>query len=321
MKKAESDFVKNIAVGDKVSSVFVVAKKEYKAKKNGEPYVALTLSDKTGAINSVLWDNVSPAREVLDQSDIVWVEGDVGNYNGPQLTLRNIKMINDDEYSISDLLRSVEDIGKIETSMMSLLEKTQNPWIKKFIRSIQDNKEFMGNFKKAPGGGKWHHSYFGGLFEHTYEVMQLCDTTCDLHSEVDRDLCLAGAFIHDCGKVFELSYDITFDYTDKGRLVGHIIQGNDYIMGHIQAIDGFPEDIAVNLQHIILSHQGEYVQRSPVLPQTLEACVVYHCDNLDSQVNAYKNVICGPREEGQKWSKWLTIINRQLFLKNETNDS
>ena len=91
MKKAESDFVKNIAVGDKVSSVFVVAKKEYKAKKNGEPYVALTLSDKTGAINSVLWDNVSPAREVLDQSDIVWVEGDVGNYNGPQLTLRNIK--------------------------------------------------------------------------------------------------------------------------------------------------------------------------------------------------------------------------------------
>jgi len=318
--KKEADFVKNIAAGCKVNACFAVARKESKSRKNGEPFVSIVFADRTGTINGVVWDNVQQAKDVLNEHDIVWVTGDVGDYNGPQLTVRSIRGCKPDEYDLADLMKTAGDIPKIESDVRVLLGAIKNKWLKTLAAEIWKDAAFMERFKKAPGGWKWHHSYFGGLFKHTWEVMELCARTCDLHPEADRDLCILGGFIHDVGKVFELFYELSFEYTDAGRLVGHIVQGNDFIIAKMKGIDGFPPEIAVHVQHIILSHQGEYEQRSPVLPQTLEACIVYHCDNLDSQTNAFKSVIFGPREEGQTWSKWLTIIDRQLLLKEQKSD-
>jgi 3'-5' exoribonuclease len=316
--KREADFVKNIAIGGKVNTFFAVAKKDFKTKKNGDPYVAVMLADKTGTVNGVIWDDVAAAKAVLNEHDIVWVAGDVGDYSGsPQLTVRTVRGCKKEEYDIGDLIKSVENLDRIEADIKGLLGGIQDQRVKALAAAIWKDAEFMEKFRKAPGGLRWHHSYFGGLMQHTWEVMELCNKACDLHPEADRDLCILGAFIHDFGKVFELSYDLTFDYTDAGRLIGHIIQGNDFIVGKMKGIKEFPEELAVHIEHILLSHQGEYEQRSPVLPQTLEACIVYHSDNLDSQANAFKSVIYGPREEGQKWSKWLTIINRSLLLKEE----
>ncbi|MFC2140465.1 3'-5' exoribonuclease YhaM family protein [Candidatus Auribacterota bacterium] len=314
LDKINKQFVKNLKVGSRVNSYFKIDTIDRRSKKNGDPFLTLTISDASGVISGVAWDNVETIQREISESRIVFIVGEVGDYSGLQFNVKNVRKCAKDEYQIAALVKTIPNRDKIKEQIQEILFSGNNVWLKKLSEVFLKDESFIDKFMRAPGGWKWHHSYIGGLMRHTYEVMEICQKMCELHPEINRDICLFGAFMHDIGKIFELKYDPVFEYTDRGKLIGHIILGNNFLLDKIKMIPDFPNDLEMELQHILLSHQGEYEQRSPVLPQTLEACVVYHADNLDSQANAVKSVIFGTREKDQTWSKWLTIINRQLKL-------
>ncbi|MFC1809601.1 3'-5' exoribonuclease YhaM family protein [Candidatus Omnitrophota bacterium] len=311
-------FVSDIRTNSSISTYFLVSKKEKKLKKNGEPYLRLVLSDKSGNIDANMWDAIDNALTVLKQNVIVKIEADVTEYRGqPQLTIRSLSSLSENDYDITLLIKALPNIQNVFDDLQAHLEKVNNPFLKTLIKIFLNDSVFVDKFLKCPGGMLWHHAYIGGLLQHTYEVMQLGLEMCKLNPEVDQDLVIVGAFLHDIGKIEELDYSLAFNYTDEGRLLGHICIGYEIIESHARGIENFPQNLLLELKHILLSHQGEYEQRSPVLPQTIEACIVYHCDNLSSQTNAFKSVVYGPRLEGETWSKWFPIISRQLLLREE----
>lgn len=310
----EKIFIKDFEVGQKIDSYFVVETFDTRTKNNGDTYLTMTLVDGSGSVKAVAWDNVDRIKDVLNASRVVRILAMANNYNGIQLTLKSAAVCKEGTYELKNLIKSDPESDEILEKIKTRLSQIENQWLLKLIDLFLNDEEFMKRYVKAPGGWKWHHAYVGGMMRHSYEIMQICDTTCDIHKEADRDLCAFGGFVHDMGKIYEMRYDAFFEYTDLGKMVGHIILGNDILIEKINQIPDFPSELKMHLQHMLLSHQGEYEQRSPVLPQTLEACILYHADNLDSQSNAFKSVTCGPRDEGQSWSKWFPIINRQLKL-------
>jgi 3'-5' exoribonuclease len=313
MKKV---FVSDITGNGPLTSYFLVAQKERKLKKNGEPYLRLVLADKTGHIDANMWDNTEGAFAVLETHAIVVVSGDVGEYRGqPQLTVRTLTACQAKDYDIAALIKALPNIPAVVASMTEILHQIKDPGLQALSERFLEDKVFMEKFTRCPGGMLWHHAYIGGLLQHSYEMMRLGCEMCALNHEVDRDLVILGCFLHDIGKIYELDYELSFNYTDQGRLIGHIAIGYEMLEDKAKSVSGLSAERLLELKHILLSHQGEYEQRSPVLPQTVEACIVYHCDNLSSQTNAFKSVVHGPRAEGETWSKWFSIINRQMFLR------
>lgn len=313
-------FVKDFQVGEKIDSYFVVETFDTRTKNNGDNYLTMSLADSSGSVKAVAWENVDRIKEVLNTSRVIRILAIANNYNGIQLTLKNAAICEEGTYALKDLIKSDPESENILVAIKERLALVENPWVKQLIDLFLADEDFMSRYTKAPGGWKWHHAYVGGMMRHSYEIMQICDKTCDIHKEADRDLCVFGGFVHDMGKIYEMRYDAFFEYTNAGKMVGHIILGNDILIEKINQISDFPQDLKIHLQHMLLSHQGEYEQRSPVLPQTLEACILYHADNLDSQTNAFKSVVCGPRDDGQEWSKWFPIINRQLKFKDQKEE-
>ncbi len=310
--------IKDFKIGDKVSSNFIVESKEVRSKKTGENFLSFVLKDASGRINANLWDNIEPVKDTFKEGDVAEVEAEVVNYKGPQLKINSISPTQG-SYNIEDLLPAVENPKQILEKIKELFKLIKNLWIKKLADSFLEDKEFMNKFIKAPGAKNWHHASIGGLMQHTGAVMEICLKMHELHPEINSDLSLVGAFIHDLGKVYELN-PTTFDYTKEGRLIGHVSIGYNLVSNRINLIKDFPEDLKIQILHICLSHHGEYEQQSPVLPMTLEAILVYQADELDSQVNAVKNLVISPGEGDKIWSKWITFKQRAFLLKEEKAD-
>jgi len=187
--------------------------------------------------------------------------------------------------------------------------------IRSVVEGFISDEDIMAKFSEGVGAKSWHNAYIGGLAEHTYEVMQIVEKMCDLYPEVDRDVAVFGAFIHDIGKVFELDAK-NLEYTVAGGLVGHIAIGHKMLVDKIKNITDFPQELSMRLEHIVLSHHGEYEQQSPVLPKTLEATIVYQSDDLVSQANAIKEIQNSQSEEGKVWSNYVFIKNRKYYIKS-----
>ena len=308
-------FIKDLKVGDRVASVFVLKKKDLQKTKENKPYLRLAVADKTGSIEGVMWDNAETAEAHIDNGMPVFVKASVGSYReNIQLKIDEARPASPDEYKVEDIIRAIQDIEGQYSKVKKYLAAISNKWVALLVQSFLDDKEFVERFKRSPGARSWHNAYIGGLMEHTWEVMYIVDKTCDIYPWASRDIAIAGAFFHDIGKIVELDPG-TFEYTIEGGLIGHLPLGFEMLSAKMGKIDAFPQDIATHLRHIILSHHGEYDQQSPVLPKTLEATIVYHADELTSQANAVKEIIeaqsTGPRD----WSNYITIKSRQYFLR------
>jgi 3'-5' exoribonuclease len=189
------------------------------------------------------------------------------------------------------------------------VDSISNSFLKKLISSIF-NSSTLESYTKAPAGKSWHHSYLSGLLEHTLEIIKICDLMCDIHPEVNRDLLVCGAIMHDFGKIEELTFDSVFDYSDKGKLIGHIVISAMEINEKAGRISGFPEDLKHQLIHLVLSHQGKLEYASPVLPKTLESIILYQADELSAKTNAYKALSATKQMEivsGQSISRLLQL--------------
>ncbi|MCD6336476.1 MAG: HD domain-containing protein [Candidatus Latescibacteria bacterium] len=307
--------VHELEPGQSFTSFFAVRKKEVK-EYDGKPFLLLELGDRTGRIEAVIWERFPEITKGVAKRDVVKVQGTVITYRErPQISIKKIRRAEPSEYDASDFLPESERDRK--AMYRCLLEKARgikNAHLRTLLLRCFEDEAISEKLLEAPGGKLWHHAYLGGLLEHTLGVTALCERAAELYALADRDLLVAGALLHDIGKIVEYEWSTFFDYSDEGRLQGHIVLGEQIVRRKMETIEGFPEELWKQLSHILLSHQGRREFGSPVVPMMLEAIILYYADELDSKAGAFTRVIKKEGAEGNKWSSWVHLIERFIYL-------
>jgi len=304
-----------------VTSNFVVASKQVKNKKNGELYLSLTLADRTGQIQANMWDNVADALNAFEQDDFVKVKGMVQKYNGRwQLTVHKVRKLGDNEIDYADYLpKTSKDIDQLWRTLGEFVESFQNPWLKKLVQDFMADEAIATAYKNAPAAKTLHHAYVGGLLDHVVSLFTVCNLVSRNYPQVNRDLLLTGAFLHDIGKIHELSYQRSISYTTEGQLLGHMIIELEMLHEKLAHIPGFPGELKILIEHLIISHHGQYEFGSPKLPMFPEALMLHYLDDLDSKMESMGAQF---EREGELETPWTSynpslgrpLLNTQKFL-------
>ena len=252
----------------------------------------------------------------LPEDKVVRVYGAVKDYKGSlQLYIESLTLCEEDEFDLGELVPHVDkDIGELEKELFHIIDKVHNHFLRQVLNYFFKNPQYLKMFKKAPGGKRIHHGYLGGLLEHKVEVANICEYICALFPDVDEELLICAALLHDIGKIREYCYARRIDITDEGKLLGHIIISDELVVEAIDSIPGFPGELAVNLRHILISHHGELEWGSPKRPKTLEAIILHHVDNLDAKVNQFVQIISRCSEYEVNWSNFDNSLGRSIFL-------
>jgi len=266
-------FITDIKAGDFIDDIFVLSEKNLAQKKDGNNFLNVTLSDKTGTIKGVVWDNVDQVSAGVSSGDFVHIRGSVNEYREAfQLVIKNMEKCSADVINPSDFLPTTgRDIESMFERLLKITSSVKTVYLKKLIQAFWNDKEFVREFKTAPAGKKMHHAYIGGLLEHTLSMVSLAEKVAGHYGGIDRDLLIAGALLHDIGKTKEFEYQFRIDYTTRGRLLNHIVIGIEMVDEKLSGIKDFPEDQMVMLKHMIVSHHGMREFGSPEPPKTIEA--------------------------------------------------
>lgn len=309
--------------GDPVDHFLMIRKCEMRTRKdNRGHFLFLELGDKSTAVNSNIWENFEQVYPSVKCGDIVKVNGIMDDYQGtPQIKVAGIRLaVLDDNVFPSDFMaKSKKDPEEMRREFISRIDEISDYKLRTLMKTIFSENN-MEKFSTAPAGKSWHHSYIHGLIEHTLEIIRICDLMCDIHPELNRDLLICGAMMHDFGKTEELCYESFFEYTDKGKLLGHIVIAAMIVNEESKKIPGFPEELKNCLLHLILSHQGKLEYASPVVPKTVEAIALYQADELSAKVNAYKNAVNSEIKNDGRWTKFLSIVSTDLFNHGLTSE-
>ncbi|MBT8378923.1 MAG: HD domain-containing protein [Ignavibacteria bacterium] len=312
-----------LAKGDPVDHFLLVRRIELRSTRTGSHYLSLELGDKSGAFSANVWDNFKELAKGGEVGDVVQVKGVVEEFqNSPQIRVSAIRLSKkSDNVSPQDFLsKSVRNLNEMNDELTNRIKKIVQPQLRTLLENIFTGEE-LNKFTQAPAGKSWHHGYLHGLLEHTLEIIKICDLMCDIHTDLNRDLLITGAMLHDFGKTEELKYDSAFEYTNDGKLIGHIVMAVVIVKDEIKSIPDFPKELERNLIHLILSHQGKLEYASPVVPKTVEAIVLYQADELSAKVNAYKNVIASEIRGDSQWTKFIMLAQTDLYKHNLENES
>ncbi len=307
--------IKDLRPGEAVKSTFIVARKELRKTRAGAPYMALELVDKSGKVDARLWDGASRYKDAFAEKDYVAVSGRAEKYRDQlQVVVSSLRRCGEEEVDACDFLRVVEtDRAELEGELRVALEEVRNLHLRGLLFAFFNDVEFMGRFTAAPAAKNYHHPYLGGLLEHTAMTVRICRMICDLYPDIDRDLLVTAAALHDIGKIQELEYDRAIDFTDAGRFLGHLMLSDEMIRERIAALPGFPGELALRLRHAVLSHHGELEWGSPKRPKTLEAIVLHHVDNLDAKVNSFREVVFKVSDGDSPWTDMRNLFKRPLY--------
>lgn len=310
-------FVADLVEGAPIASFFLAKQVQVRQRRSGEAYLTLILADRTGEVSAVMWDGVEEVRKDLTEGDIVKVQGTLGMYQRErQLTLTRLRRAASGEVAPDDYLpRSAADPVALLARLREVVDGLGEPHLQRLLRDLLTDETFVAAFAAAPAAKAIHHALLGGLLEHTVSVLGLCRLLADYYPALDRDLLLAAAILHDVGKIRELSWDRVFDYTDAGRLLGHITLGALLLEERIRAIPGFPEALAQQLLHCILSHHGELEWGSPKRPKTLEALALHYAEDLDGKVNSFLSFAQShPDPQHPGWTQFNKALDRYLHF-------
>jgi 3'-5' exoribonuclease len=305
----------SLSKGEEVDHYLLIRKFEVRLSRQNKQYLNMELGDKSETLNANMFDNFEGIINTFKSGDVVKVNGVVDDYrDSKQIKINSITAVDDyDSISIIDFLpKSLRDVNDMKEEFHIRIDSLSDYYLKTLIKRIFSEERFE-KFSTAPAGKSWHHGYIHGLIEHTLEIIKICDLMCDIHPQLNRDLLISGAMMHDFGKTEELKYDSSFDYTDKGKLIGHIVISAMLINDEVNKIPGFPEDLKNCLIHIVLSHQGKLEYASPVVPKTLEAIALYQADELSAKVNAYKNALSTQMKADSSWTNFLYLADTDLY--------
>ncbi len=313
---SNKQFIKDLQEKDQIKSVFIATDKVIMTDRNGKNYLSLNIKDATGSMNARMWDRADEYEGSFQSGDFVWVKGHVQVYqNRRQVVLHDIKPAPESDYNLDDFIngteKSVDDLWK---DYLEYLDSIEDPHIETFLKNISQNPEFQNLLKKAPAAKSIHHAYMGGLLEHIISICGLMDAVASHYSWLNRDYLIFGAIFHDIGKVEELVFESGIQYSDKGKLVGHMNIACSYIDKYSQDIDGMTELKRDILKHIVLSHHGKLEYGSPKLPFFPEAMIVAMIDDLDSKLNTIFKFMESELEGGESWSRFHQGFERYFYL-------
>ena len=298
-----------------ITSSFVVITKQVKPKKTGEPYLALTLGDRSGQIEAKMWDNVEDFLDAFEQDDFLKVKGLINKYkNRFQLTIHKLRRLQEAEIEFADYLpKTTKDIGELWRTLAEFVATIQNPHLKQLLELFMADPEIAERYRSAPAAKSLHHAYIGGLLDHVVSLFRSCELMCRNYPQVNRDLLYAGAFLHDIGKIYELTYNRSFSYTTRGQLLGHMIIELEMLKTKVDQVPGFPPDLKTLLEHLIISHHGEYEFGSPKLPMFPEALLLHYLDDLDSKMEAMRAQFARDGELEGVWTSYNSSLGRPLL--------
>jgi len=310
-----SEFKKNTSI----QGFFLVREKHLRSTRNNDPYLQVSLQDNSGSIEAKVWENVPAFEKSFDEGDAVVVKGRVSEYGGRlQLEIVDVGLASDEKHAdygfdLGKLIPSSKsDVNEMWKSLAGIIKGMGNKPLKTLISKIyKDNAE---QIKSHPASMKLHHAWQGGFLEHVLSMARVGVLLAD-HYDVDRDLLMAGILLHDIGKLDELQPASKPGYTDSGKLIGHIVMGRDMVRDAIGKIDGFPRDLQLKIEHLVLSHQGKYEWQSPKQPKFIEALLLHHIDELDTRMNMIQEAMDKDLEPGS-WTNRFNYFGLSL-LKGE----
>ena len=306
-------FVEDLSEGELVQEAFLVKQSLLKTSRTGSFYLDVKLADRTGEVDAKFWDATRQLHESFAPDDFIMVRASVETYRDmPQLKLTHLKKLNEKDVDIADFLpASARDEKEMIEELHELVAGVADEKLRVLLDAFFGDEEFLTAFKRCPAAVSLHHAFVGGLLEHTLAVAKMALKVAESYPLLDRDMLLAGALLHDIGKVEELEYKRAFKYSDRGSLLGHLTIGASQVENRAAKIEGFPEERLVQLQHIILSHHGLHEYGSPKLPMTAEAMALHYLDNLDAKMEALREA---SPEDGSWTGRMYMFDNRRMFL-------
>jgi 3'-5' exoribonuclease len=306
-----------------VTTSFIVSNKQIKSKKSGEPYLDLTLMDRTGTIQAKMWDNVEECAYTFEQDDIVKIKGLINKYNQRwQLTIHKIRKMDEVEIDFSDYLpKTSKDIDELWQALGEFVASIGEPHLRRLLELFMADPEIARGYRNAPAAKTMHHAFIGGLLDHVVSLFRSCDLVARNYPFINRDLLLTGAFLHDIGKVHELSYARSFGYTTEGQLLGHMIIELELLHAKLAQVPDFPPPLKILVEHLIISHHGQYEFGSPKLPMFPEALMLHYMDDLDSKMEAMRAQFEHDAGLDSPWTAYNSalarpLLNTQKFLKS-----
>lgn len=310
--------VADIKDRDMVDAVFLVKDKILAMAKNGKPYLTLKLMDKTGEVDAKVWDNADEIGSLFEKNDFLAVRAKASVYLGKmQLILSDLKLVPEEQIDLADFLPETDrDINIMVEELKALVASLKDLNLKRLLIAFFGDPELLAQFRVAPAAKGMHHVYLGGLLEHSLAVAKLVDAMMPLYEGLNRDLLIAGALLHDIGKVREMTYMRSFDYSDEGKLIGHITIGVEMLQERIISLPGFPVELGMLLKHMLLSHHGQYEYGSPKRPKTMEATILNYLDDLDSKINGIRTHIRKEPDNPSRWTSYHRLYDRYFFKEN-----
>jgi 3'-5' exoribonuclease len=315
----KSPFVTDLQPDQIVTGTFLVQHKDVRQKKSGDPYLSLTLADRTGELDAKMWDNASEFIEAFAQDDFVRVKGLLQVFqNRPQLTLHKIQAVVETEIDVADYFpASKRDRDEMFWELEGWIASIGNPHLKALLEAIFADEEIAKAFRIAPAAKAIHHAWIGGLLEHVLSLCTLAKFTAAHYSDIDFDLVLTGAILHDIGKISELKYARSFSYSTEGQLLGHIVIGLRMVEEKLRLVPDFPPKLRDLLLHLMVSHHGELEYGSPKVPLFPEAMLLHHLDNLDSKMECMRGLIERDRLVEGVWTGYSSALDRSVLKKKK----
>jgi 3'-5' exoribonuclease len=311
----KTSYVTDLLSEQNITSFFLVHEKELRNTREGRAYLRLELGDRSGTIEARMWDQFENAAKDIQRDDFVKVQARVELYrNRPQLALIQLRLAKPEEIDLADYLpHTTADVEKMFGELGGYAESISNPWLKQLVLGLISDPEIARCYKRAPAAKVMHHAYLGGLLEHVISLCDMARRVATHYPELDVDLLLTAAILHDVGKLEELCYERAIGYTTPGQLLGHIVMELETVTRAIDKIPGFPAPLKTVVQHLLISHHGQYEFGSPKLPMIREAMVFHYLDDLDSKLAAVRVALAAPSGDDE-WSAYSAALGRK-FLK------
>lgn len=313
---APRTMLKDLSPGESVTGFYVCARKSVRVDRNGNKFLSLRLTDASGNVGAVIWEATEADIGAFSEKDIVKVRATVttDNFGNSQLKIEKIRAAAaGDGIDLATLLpASPRNLDEMEAEFAGIRSSISNPDLTALLDGIFGDGEMLRAFLDAPAAKGFHHDYLHGLLEHTISVCRVADAISQQYADADRDLLVTGAVLHDIGKTVEFDFTTAIDYSDRGRLLGHIVLGEKIVADAIQRLESFPAELELQLLHLILAHHGEHEYGSPKRPKTLEAFILNHADDVDAKANAFWK----KRQDAEgAWSEFDRVLDRFLYLK------
>jgi 3'-5' exoribonuclease len=301
-----------------VTSYFALSSLSVREKKQGGQYLALSLTDKTGTMEARMWDDIADALASCSEGCYVKVQGQVSRYQGKlQITLQKMRNAAESEVDPADYLPATRfDVDEMWAELRGYVGQFTNPDLKRLVFAFLDDETIAVAYRSAPAAKRLHHAWLGGLLEHVVTLVRVCLATAPFYPEVNSDLLVTGAILHDIGKTRELHWNNSFGYTLEGQMIGHISIAQGMLLEKVKELAPFPEKLRVLVEHMILSHHGKYEFGSPKLPMTAEALLLNVLDDLEAKMQVLRNEFAAASASGKsggEMTEWVRSMDRPLL--------